>query len=212
MNHFVIQFFSTFLIVGGLGFLNFRVADRLYTLELRQYSTSFVVGYSLLWSIVDYIAYLLIYDLIDGFGYSQSITILIAMLFTVVFAFLFTIFFVRGLFRLVTNVYSAVLSSSKHLSKVTFGHTVQLIFDESSNERIYIYDFDHNLIQYGRLDNYSVNSEGVPFLLLSLPEPYNQIEADYDQVMKLASSSESRSFQYIDPINKFIIIIFETNE
>ena len=52
----------------------------------------------------------------------------------------------------------------------------------------------------------------MPFLLLSLPEPYNQIDADYDRVMKLASSSESRSFQYIDPINKFIIVIFETNE
>lgn len=212
MNQFVIQFFSTFLVVGGLGFLNFRVADRLHTLELDQYSTPFIVGYSLLWSIFDYIIYLLIYYLVSQLGWSQAITVLVTMLLTVVFAFVFTIFFARVLLKLVTSVYSLVLSSGKRVNKVSFGRSIQLILDESEYERIYIYDFDHNLIQYGRLNDYSIDSKGVPFLILSLPESYNRSVNDYEQVMKLASSSVSRSFQYVDPVNKFIMVVFETDE
>lgn len=211
MSHFMLQFFSTFLVVGGLGFLNFRVADRLGTMELKSYSMSLVVGYSLLWSIVDYIAYLFIYKFCNQFDLNQEIVVLLSMLLTIIFAFFFTLLVAPLLSRFVRKLYSYRLSSGATESNMYFGYIIQKMLNDSDNERVYIYDFNHRLIQYGYLNGKSVTSQGVPLLELSLPDPYDKKAVRYDSVMKLASSSDSRSFQYVDPLNKFIIVIFETN-
>ena len=58
---------ATLLTVGGVGFVNFMVTEQLGTVNLYKDSNQARLGYSLIWSIVDFSIYLLAKNLLSSY-------------------------------------------------------------------------------------------------------------------------------------------------
>ncbi|MGE9924568.1 hypothetical protein ACQRAC_04760 [Lactobacillus johnsonii] len=52
----------TLLTIGGVGFINYIVTDQLGTTQLYKDANQIRLGYCLVWSLIDYVIYLICYN------------------------------------------------------------------------------------------------------------------------------------------------------
>lgn len=104
---------ATLLTVGGVGFVNFMVTEQLGTVNLYKDSNQARLGYSLIWSIVDFSIYLLAKNLLSSFLQGDMLLIAV-MLITLVGAWLITYLLAWPLHDLLFTLYSKKAAQHKN--------------------------------------------------------------------------------------------------
>lgn len=158
------QLLVAMLSVGGFGFLNFVIADNIGTIEFKEYSVPFVVGYSILWSIPDVLIYTVVYHmLIVKVSLSKLFDVWISLGITCVFVVLFTPVLSMFLERCLNRYYSHFrekVKSDKYLS--LRGSLKKYLI--SQNDVVYVYDRTHELIESGVVWRFNPNESEIIFL------------------------------------------------
>lgn len=209
----IYKLIGAFLSIGGIGFLNFIVADRLGTIELHQYSAPVVVGYSLLWSVFDYVFYLLIYDgLHQQLRWGVSTAVSVSLIFTLVIAFVLTVFLAKPLNHLIRMSYSLINHGDLY-SYGPYGNSIDHLFDDVQQGKkvlVYLFTLDHKSVECGYLKNYSVSEDGCPLFILKADEG-NKFPNSYIEVRAFMADSKYDAFQFVDLEHNVIAIIFIVN-
>lgn len=203
------QIIGALLSIGGLGFMNFLVADRLETIELYDYSNVFVVGYSLLWSILDYFIYtFVLYILETYFKINHVMQVSLSLLVTLILAFVFTLVFVRPLNVIVRVLYGAAFGTKPY---PVFGDSLKLLLnDNNSRVLVYLFTIDHKEIDCGYLENFDFNKAGHPKFELS---NYDNVDypTSYVEVRSWLKDPKYDAYQYVDLDLNLLMIVFKIN-
>lgn len=203
------QIIGALLSIGGLGFMNFLVADRLETIELYDYSNVFVVGYSLLWSILDYFIYtFVLYILETYFKINHVMQVSLSLLVTLILAFVCTLVFVRPLNVIVRVLYGAAFGTKPY---PLFGDSLKLLLnDKNSRVLVYLFTIDHKEIDCGYLENFDFNKVGHPKFELS---NYDNVDypTSYVEVRSWLKDPKYDAHQYVDLDSNLLMIVFKIN-
>lgn len=218
---------ATLLTVGGVGFVNFMVTEQLGTVNLYKESNQARLGYSLIWSIIDFSIYLLAKNLLSS--YLQGDMLLIAvMLITLVGAWLITYLLAWPLHDLLFKWYSFRNIAhrqwkNKHgkqqsgrkpaIDNSNVWQTINELLYENANTYVYAYDFEHNPLGYGLLTTISNDEESNYSVLIEpFDDPDDEVhEQDpYDVLMKKIQKNsyqkQHKVIQYVDFKQRFILI------
>lgn len=205
------QLIGAFLSVGGIGFMNFLVADRLGTIELYEYTNAFVIGYSLLWSIPDYFIYTFFLWFIKNYVHvPHSMYISIALLITLCISYGFTLVCAWPLNKTVRFLYGHI-GSGLSSSYGPFGDILKsLLSGTSSKVLIYLYTIDHKEIDCGYLETVDFNKDGHPKFELSNFDDVSY-PTSYTRVRSWLVDKKYNAYQYIDIDSNLLVIVFKIN-
>lgn len=208
------EIISAFLTIGGIGFINYIVTDKLGTTNVYKDSNQIRLGYCLVWSMIDFSLYLAIRSLLSNcFHIHGEILLISGMLLTIFFTFIITLIVAWPIHDLLFRVYSFV--NKKHHVK-TFSLDNQTIWHKllHSNQKVfaYIYDFDRKPLGCGIVSQYT--DDELQNYGISL-QPFNNDDGDQasfnDMINTIQEPDITHNYdieQYIDFKQKFIIFVW----
>lgn len=206
------QILAALLTVGGTGFINYLVTDTLGTTNVHKDDQVIMVGYSLLWSIVDFAMYLGITNIL-GYIIKGTWLVVISMLLTMVLAWILTVLLTIPLHNLVYTIYSKVNKNNKTYPIDSKDVWTDLV--KSNKEAIaYVYTFDKQPIGYGYVDKYS-NDEVANYSLSLAPIFYKKAEKQesyvdlLERIQPFKFQRNHKVRQYINFKQQFIVITVE---
>ncbi len=211
------QIIATLVTVGGVGYVNYSVATQLNAIDIHASAKEQAIAYSAIWSVFDFAIYLALlnWNWLKHFAKGDWLLIIV-MLLTIIFAFLFSICLTLPLKKLVFWLYNSVLKIDNH-SAISTGSVWNHVMDPNSNSVIvYLYDFDHNPLGFGYVDE-SSNDEITNYSLSLQPFNYNNptLQDDYDKLQKQIQdykfNKEHTVKQFVDFKQRFIAITIQNN-
>lgn len=150
------QLLVAMLSVGGFGFLNFVIADNIGTVEFKNYSTPFIVGYSILWSILDVFVFNMFTYIFDKrvFVHNVSVSIWLSLSLTLLFAVILTPFIALKIEKWMNAYYLHFRNRIKKDSTLSLrGPLISSLANK--HDLVYIFDLNHNLLMDGSLVSYN---------------------------------------------------------
>ncbi|MCT3200950.1 hypothetical protein EFO64_02435 [Limosilactobacillus reuteri] len=203
---------ASLITVGGMGFMNFLVTDQLGTVDLRHDHKTEMIAYSLLWSIFDFAIFLMINSLLQHYcKLSGNWLIVYSLIFTLVLAFLITLLIARPLNGFVYFCYNRVASGQIKKANFIPGSTFTNKLNNDKKAIVYLYDFDHNPINFGILDEYSLDDTGQP--QISLVPGMQRIQPTYQNLIDYISKDkiyeQYQPFSYINFEQKWIMFVLQ---
>lgn len=201
------ELIAALITVGGMGFMNFLVTDQLGVVDVRHDQKTEIVAYSLLWSIFDYAIYLGLLSIFSKIGLSTNWTIVLTLLGTLTLSFLITLGIARPLSWIIISIYNHAPGQEKYAS-FRPGNVFVDKLNNNNRSIAYIYDFDHKPIEFGVVDEFSVNDNGEQQLSL-IPSNESQ-QPEYDDLKNYLSQenihNETNPYTFIDTSHKLIMI------
>ncbi|WP_289933840.1 hypothetical protein [Lactobacillus delbrueckii] len=205
---------ATLLTVGGVGFVNFMVTEQLGTVNLYKDSNQARLGYSLIWSIVDFSIYLLAKNLLSSYLQGDMLLIVV-MLITLVGAWLLTYLLAWPLHDLLFTLYSKKAAQHKSKDFLIDNQSVleSTLGIEDKETTVYVYDFEHNPLGYGILSEYSTDENNSCIRVDPFRDPDGETHLQYsydDLMLKIQSETYQEKYdtrQFIDFKHRFIIIV-----
>lgn len=203
---------ASLITVGGMGFMNFLVTDQLGTVDLRHDHKTEMIAYSLLWSIFDFAIYLIIISLLQHYcKLSGNWLMVYSLTFTLVAAFLITLLIAKPLNSFVYFCYNHVASGQGKKANFISGSTFTNKLNNDKKATIYLYDFDHKPINFGILDEYSLDDNGQPQISLvpgkQRRQPTYQSLIDY--ISRDPIYERYQPFSYINFEQKWIMFVLQ---
>lgn len=204
---------SVLITVGGLGYVNYSVAEALSAVDIHKTNKTQAIAYSALWSIADFAIFLAVNTMLGRY-LSGDWLLVITMLLTVVIAFSLSVVLTLPLQKFVYGIYNKVL----HLNgkPAIANGTVWHDFVGSSNKQLmaYLYSLDHTPLGFGYVDMAS-NDEVSNYSISLQPFNYNnaELQDSYDTMVKRIQDTEFRNNytakQFVDLKQGFIMITLE---
>lgn len=206
---------ATLITVGGMGYVNYSVATQLNAIDIHRDAKVQAIAYSTLWSIVDFAIYLAILNWNWLKQYVKGDWLLIvAMLSTIVISFFVSVFLMLPLKKFVLWFYNKALKLDNH-SSIATGSVWNHVMDPNNNLlMVYLYDFEHNPLGFGFVDEAS-DDEVTNYSLSLQPFNYNdpKLQDDYDSLQKKIQDNEfSQQYtirQFVDFNQQFIAITLQ---
>ncbi|MFR0592088.1 hypothetical protein ACLUWM_02280 [Limosilactobacillus mucosae] len=197
--------------VGGMGFMNFLVTDQLGFTDIRNDKKTEVIAYSLLWSIFDYAIYLAVLSSLHNLKIHGNLSITLSILITLLLAFFITLLISKYLNAFVYYCYNRVAPGQKERADFVPGPTFINKLNNDKKAIIYLYDFEHNPISFGVLDEYSLGDAGQP--QISLVPGAQASQPTYQSLLEYISKADTfeiyQPFSYVDFEQKWIMIVLQ---
>lgn len=209
------QILAALLTVGGTGFINYLVTDTLGTTNVHKDDQVIMVGYSLLWSIVDFAMYLAITNIL-GYIIKGTWLIVISMLLTMALAWLMTVALAIPLHNFVYSIYDKMNKNNKTYSIDSKDVWTDVLNSDKETEA-YVYTFDKQPIGYGYVNKWS-NDEVANYSLSLAPIFYKKAEKQesYSALLKRVQpfkfQRKHKVRQYINFKQQFIVITVEDSD
>lgn len=207
------QIVATLITVGGVGYVNYSVATQLNVIDTHASAKTQAIAYSSMWSVFDFAFFIALQNLLKHYLTGDWLLI-VAMLLTIIFSFLSSIILMLPLKRLVYLLYNRVLKIGGH-SSISSGTVWNHTMDSNDNPIMaYLYDFDHNPLGFGYVDE-SSNDEVSDYSLVLQPFNYHTPEPQdsYDTLEKRIQDNEfCKKYvtkQFIDFKQRFIVITIQ---
>lgn len=207
------QIIAVLITVGGLGYINYSVAESLNTIDIHRGSKTQTIAYSAIWSIVDFAIFLIINTVLKRW-LNGDLLLVATMLLTVIVSFGVAVVLSLPLQKLVYAIYNKVLNMQDKPSVIS--GTVWHDFVSSNNKPLmaYLYSLDHTPLGFGYID--MVSNDETSNYSISL-QPFNYENADvqdsYDTMVKKIQDTKFRSEytakQFVDLKQGFTMITLE---
>lgn len=205
----------TLLTIGGVGFINYIVTDQLGTTQLYKDANQIRLGYCLVWSLIDYVIYLILLQWFKSFVSPNWLQIIVTIL-TILIAWIGTSLLAYPLHWVTYKFYDWITDHTKinKSLKTDDGDVWAATLDKANTDNTFIYLFtlDHEPISAGRLDRYSAD-EVTNFQINLLPFPNDKFERlkSYDAVQRKVSALKYRKkhkvYEYANFKQNFVAII-----
>lgn len=205
----------TLLTIGGVGFINYIVTDQLGTTKLYKDANQIRLGYCLVWSLIDYVIYLILLQWLKSFVSPNWLQITVTLL-TILIAWIGTSLLAYPLHWITYKFYDWVADHLKMNKLLTTddGDVWERLLDKtfSDNTFIYLFTLDHKPISAGRLDMYSAD-EVTNFQTALRPFPNDKFKKlkGYDELQNKISSLKYRKthkiYEYINFKQNFVAVI-----
>lgn len=200
--------------VGGLGFMNYAILDRLNITDIYSSDKQITTFYTLWWTLIDYGMYLLIHAMISRF-FSEEATIIVSFIVTVCVSLVITVIFAFPLNKLINWLLAFVLQRNGH-APVDKGSVWSHLLGDNKETMAYLYDFNHNPLGWGYIKMASSDEKSNYSLVL---QPFNQekgIPQDtYDEITRTIQKEDFRKQyivnQFVDFKQQFIVITVQNN-
>ena len=207
----------TLLTVGGIGFINYTVTDQLGTSQLYKDANFSRLGYCLVWSIIDFVIYIALFQWLKPLVSAQWLQIVVTLI-TVVVAWVGTTLLAFPLHFVIFKTYdwAADHLNFNHGLNNDEGEVWDHILNETRSDHVetYFFTLQHEPMSAGVLHRYSGDQES-NYQIVSLPfsdDNFKSLE-NYDELMQRISTSEyhenHRVFEYVNLRQKFVAIIID---
>lgn len=206
------QILSVLITVGGLGYINYSVAEQLGTIEPKGDAKTNQIAYSLSWSIIDFVIYLGVQSLLRKYLHGTAFLICTILL-TIVVAFLLAIIITRPLQKLNYWFYNKVLKLS-HRAPIVVGTVWTNFFQGDETMEVYCYDLQHNPISQGFVLQNSANSKDHSIVLQPFSEDKYKKQWSYEDMENISQTSIERkkSIKQLVDFDNNLIIFALTNK
>lgn len=203
------QILAALLTVGGTGFINYLVTDTLGTTNVHKDDQVIMVGYSLLWSIVDFAMYLAITNIL-GYIIKGTWLIVISMLLTMALAWLMTVALAIPLHNFVYSVYDKMNKNNKTYS-IDSKDVWNIVTLGKKPVEVYLYTLNKKAIGFGyianqsedEISNYSIALQPFNYESSKVQESY---QALLNRVQVYDFQKDHLVRQYINFKQQFIMI------
>lgn len=189
------QIISSLVTVGGLGFINYYVAEQMDAIDFKGKDEKLIVPCMLCFSVIDYIVYLLINYIFSLFVRNQNLNAALSLIFTIICSFLITLYFINPVSKIV-NGFINRRRKKQSFSEIQNDDLWNYFLKDNKEVRCYIYDFNNNFIANGWVQVSNKDSEN---LAVSLDPFKDDISED-----ELYESIKSDSFYNSHTINQLV--------
>ncbi|MBP2058638.1 hypothetical protein J2Z60_001826 [Lactobacillus colini] len=204
-----IEMFSVLLTVGGVGMINYIIAEQLDAVDTTQQGSSREKALAIIFSMLDLVLYLAVESMLK-LWLSGSLLTLVTMLVTILGSVLFTVVFakkINNIFYKMINKIRGNTGQSFRSSKTVW----QDVFDLHGHkyQRVFLYDFDHKPQGFGwrrgiSNDKYSKYS-------ITIQPGFDDVQPQYDDLIKEIQTEEFQDkydvLQFCNFEQKFIAIV-----
>lgn len=206
---------SVLITVGGLGYINYTVAEGLNTIDVHKDAKTQAIAYSSLWSIVDFAIYMIVESLLTRW-LSGNWLLVTTMLVTAIIAFIAAAFLTIPLHKIYYGILNYTLKNNQQ-SGVDSGSVWTNVMNNNDKPLMaYFYDFNHMPLGFGYVDTFS--NDEVSNYSISL-QPFNYSNAkEQDSYETMVKNSQSPSFrekytvtQLVDLKQRFIMFAVQEN-
>lgn len=182
---------TALITAGSLGFINFFILKRLGVFTLRKSNEQDTKHFLLLFSLLNYVIYLLSFIYIKNrfINLEELLVIAISIVLTIVLTILLSLF----IFPIIADGFNKTLNflrKNKQLSEINHRGPRDIVFNNDKYQAVFIFDFNKTLISSGYLEHYSNESDYYEITLVPFDEePYLN---SYDRVKKFSESEADR--------------------
>lgn len=211
---------TSLIAAGGLGFINYFVADELDLIEFDDTSSKTLLPFLLLWSSVDYIIYLLASFIITllqtfvnvffkNFHIVSELKMSLSLILAIVLIFLFSEKCSKPIFDFIRDKTNKQRNKDNKTNLFN-GNALNKVFSSNDYQAVYIYDFEKKFITKGHIKSLSQNNGKEILLALRPFTNDNGLPTEYSEI-KLKTSeknflTEHKTMEIVDFQNKLIII------
>lgn len=201
------QIIAALITVGGIGYINYAVAEQLGTIEFKGDNKTNQIAFSLVWSIIDFAIYLIIQNMLRHWHVHGTWLLVESMLITIVVVFLMAVIVTRPLQKALYAIYNVVFRFSK-AAPIKVGTVWSNFFSGDQTMEVYCYDLQHRPIAQGFVLQNSTSSQNHSLSLQPFKNAEYKKQWSYDDMENIAQTATERSNeikQLIDFDNNIII-------
>ena len=198
---------AALITVGGIGYINYAVAEQLGAAEFKGDKKTNQIAFSLVWSIVDFAIYLLVQKALSHWHVRGTWLLIASMLLTIVIVFLMAVIVTRPLQKLLYWFYNRVFKAS-HNAPIKVGTVWSNFFSGDQTMEVYCYDLQHRPIAQGFVLQNSSNSAGHALALQPFASDKHKKQWPYEDMENISQTANKRSHeikQLVDFDNNLII-------
>ncbi|MCT3574132.1 hypothetical protein [Levilactobacillus brevis] len=201
------QVIAALVAAGGMGFVNYVVADKLDLIDFSDEKANLRIPYMLCWSVPDFTLYLLIKQLISKWIRGE-LGIALSLIVTLISVYVVSLLFSRPLFWLSGVVINWIRSEEK--ADLFSGSPWNRLLGTSKEQMVYIYNFEKEPIVCGYLEFLTIDPGSrtemsvVPFTNSKKQLSFQEVHDYYSTFEKL---NEYGVQQYLDFDRKIIIVV-----
>ncbi|WP_436704311.1 hypothetical protein [Lactiplantibacillus plantarum] len=215
---------ASLIVVGGLGFINYNVADRQGLVDFRGPDSKMQIPYMLCWSIFDFAIYLIVQDLVGWLKNTSQVSknklassilmgdsgLAISLLVTIILVFFISVFSYRPFSEFV-NWLNNKRRNKNNKASLFVGNPWTGQFITNKEKMIFVFDFEHNPIVSGYLTKISTNPQDLQEMSI-MPFNDNSDLATYKDIIEGMNEQRDKYhvMQYVDYDKKLLIISAET--
>lgn len=198
---------AALITVGGIGYINYAVAEQLGTAEFKGDKKTNQIAFSLVWSIVDFAIYLLVQKALSHWHVRGTWLLIASMLLTIVIVFLMAVIVTRPLQKLLYWFYNRVFKAS-HNAPIKVGTVWSNFFSGDQTMEVYCYDLQHQPIAQGFVLQNSTSSADHTLTLQPFENEKYKKQWSYEDMENISQTSNKRSCkikQLVDFNNNLIV-------
>lgn len=212
---------ASFVAAGGLGFINYYVADKLDIIEFNKSNTKIALPFMLMWSIFDFSIYLIVQALCEllkeiphiGKYFSENIVLAITLMLTICIVFILFTMVARPIFKIINNFINKRRKSAGK-AEIESESVWQNFISSDVVTYIYIFNLDGTAIISGISDytTRSTDNEGLSMSII----PFNGDHKlkNLKEVLDNYATKEGKDMfnttQFVDLDRKVIIVKTES--
>lgn len=198
---------AALITVGGIGYINYAVAEQLGAAEFKGDKKTNQIAFSLVWSIVDFAIYLLVQKILIHWHVHGTWLLITSMLLTIVIVFLMAVIVTKPLQKLLYWFYNRAFKIS-HNAPIKVGTVWSNFFSGDQTMEVYCYDLQHQPIAQGFVLQNSMNSADHTLTLQPFESEDYKKQWFYEDMENISQTSNKRSHkikQLVDFDNNLII-------
>lgn len=201
------QILAALVAVGGLGFINYSVADKLGLVEFNSRESNMRLPYMLSWSIPDFAIYLAINTIVAKYLTGNRL-IIANLILTIVVVFFFSLI-AQPLLSKFSSWLINLKRNSRNKGSLFVGSPWNELFSSKTPQIVFVFDFEKKPIISGYLSLLSLDYQHEPTVSV-MPFTDDEDEVSFEDLIKRVSTTESQKNnavrQYVDFDRKIIII------
>lgn len=201
------QILAALVAVGGLGFINYSVADKLGTVEFNTRESNMRLPYMLSWSIPDFAIYLAV-----NMAVAKCLTgnwlIITSLILTIIIVFFFSLK-IQPLLSKFSNWLINRTRNSNDKGSLFVGSPWNELFSSKAAQMVFIFDFDKKPIVSGYLSLLALDYQHEPTASI-MPFTDSNGDVSFEDLIESVSTREIQEKnavrQYVDFDRKIIVV------
>ncbi|RRG09752.1 MAG: hypothetical protein DUD32_06050 [Lactobacillus sp.] len=217
------KLFATFLAAGGLGFINYSIADRLDLVEFNNEKSNMRLPFMLAWTIPDFAIYLLVSYFVSRLNglkihhlkiyLNNNVELAIALLITLILVYFLSLWLLPIVFKHDKALINFRRKKYGH-AELFVGSAWNKAFDNDRITRCYVYGFDKTFLVSGEIKHASSDAQSTqmtitPFINDINECPFNEL---IEQFTKESFQKTHDVRQLLDYDKKVIIVTVEDTD
>ena len=209
LDNNLLELFSMFLTVGGLGFINYFILARMDRININKHNKEDKPLFLILFSLLNYAIYLASLYIVEGplkisnTYLSTLISILLTLIITVILSF--------TLFSYLSSKVKDKINKNRQESGISHYDSLtvkQRVFNFSTSRMIYIYDLNNQFIDCGYSGWFS-SIEDDDFEISLIPFDGKSTVSEYEEILEYINRNELESDVYLNfDKNVKIVVIY----